>query len=93
MKEKNGQGRNFVNPPEEFYPRNVSSYKIILTEANEKILCTKCQQNYSCENNVTIHMKEIHPDERRKAFNRECLDDVLRHRDYLEWETNVYLYL
>ena len=51
--------------------------------------CTKCQKNYSCETNVTIHMKEIHPDERRKAFNTECLDGVLCHRDYLEWETII----
>ena len=34
-------------------------------------------------------MKEIHPDERRKAFKMECHDDVLRHMDYLEWEKMI----
>ena len=44
MKEKNGQGKFFVDPPEDFIPKKVSSYKIIETAGSKNNFCTKCQE-------------------------------------------------
>ena len=86
MKEKNGQGKFFFDPPEDFIPKKVSNYKIIETAENENHFCTKCQETFSGDFILKNHMIEKHTHERRQAFVSECFEDVQQHMDYKEWE-------
>ena len=89
MKEKNGQRKFLVDPPEDFIPKHVSSYKIIETAGSKNNFCTKCQEKFSGDCLLKNHMIEKHSIERQKAFVSECFEDVQQHIDCKEWEKMI----
>ena len=82
MKDKNGIGKNNANPPDSFKPKLKS-----LNFINEDDLsCTKCDEVFDNPDDLLDHISIVHERARREAFNKESLNEVKTHKDYVKWE-------
>ena len=77
MKENNGNGKKYSNPPTNFKPRE--QYKFLKERGNNKLSCETCNFNFNDEDEVRRHIIETHEKNRKDAFIKECSEMVTNH--------------
>ena len=75
MKDKNGQGKFFVDPPEDFIPKEFFKFKNHWSRRKQ----TPCQETFSDDFILKNNMIKKHTHERRQAFVSECFENVQQH--------------